>query len=540
MYQSENAVVKPRYFLYARKSSEADDRQVQSIDDQINRLQEMANHLGLDIIDVLTESKSAKEPKIRPVFNEMMLRIDKGDADAILCWQYNRLSRNPIDSAQISWFLQREVLKEVRTIDRTYLPSDNVLLLNIESGSANQFIIDLRKNTKRGIRGKIERGGFPGVPPLGYKNDVINKTIVKDAERFMVMRKCWDMLLEGGHTVSEIMEIAHTKFALTTPKRKRRGGNPIGQATWYRIFHNPFYTGLFQYDGKTYKGNHVPMITMEEYEQVQAILGNKNQIRPKTHEFAFTGLIRCGDCGCMVTAQEKQKLIKSTGKQAKYVYYRCTRRKQGIKCKEPSITLPLLEKQILGEIERFTIPEEFKDWALSEMREQHEAEVALRNGSRYVNEKRYVEIQQKIDTLTDLRLKDLLTDVEYASRKIILQKELIIAKERLDENHNSAEEWLKKMEQAFDFVTHARERFIKGGLKEKRIILQTLGQSFVLKDKVVTFERSEWINPISNHRNGIVKAAATLEPEAFVSTKSKNEALNLAFRSWGGQRGSNP
>ena len=84
---------KIQYFLYARKSSESEDRQVQSIDDQINRLKLLAQSLSLDIKQIYTESKSAKKPNNRPLFDEMMKRIEKGEAGGILCWQINRLSR---------------------------------------------------------------------------------------------------------------------------------------------------------------------------------------------------------------------------------------------------------------------------------------------------------------------------------------------------------------------------------------------------------------------------------------------------------------
>src|SRR3989338_5405247 len=182
---------KIKYFIYSRKSSESEDRQVQSIDDQINRLKKIASDLNLDIKKTYIEAKSAKKPNNRPIFDEMMERIERGDANGILCWQINRLSRNPIDSGRISWLLQRGVLKSIQTIDRQYLPEDNVLLFSVESGMANQFIIDLRKNTMRGMESKLQKGWQPALARLGYLNDQLNKTIVKDPERFDQIRQMW-------------------------------------------------------------------------------------------------------------------------------------------------------------------------------------------------------------------------------------------------------------------------------------------------------------------------------------------------------------
>jgi len=155
MKQDTNKI---KYFLYARKSSESEDRQVQSIDDQVNRLKKLANDLNLDIKKTYTEAKSAKKPNDRPVFDEMIRRIENGEADGILCWHLNRLSRNPIDSGKLSWLLQQKILKSIQTIERQYLPDDNVLLFNVESGMANQYILDLSRDTKRGMLKKLNAG----------------------------------------------------------------------------------------------------------------------------------------------------------------------------------------------------------------------------------------------------------------------------------------------------------------------------------------------------------------------------------------------
>jgi len=264
-------------YIYARKSSESEDRQVQSIEDQVNRLKELANSLGITIKDVLTEAKSAKKPYCRPVFDDMLKRIEKGEADGILCWQINRLSRNPIDSGTISWMLQQGIIKCIQTIDRQYLPDDNVLLFNVESGMANQFIIDLRKNSKRGMEGKADRGWLPSRAPMGYLNDKLEHIIIEDKDRFDLVRKMWDMMLTGNYTPPKILRIANDKWGFRTPKTKRSGGGELANSMIYKIFTNIFYTGMFEWAGKLYKGNHKPMISLEEFDRVQAIMGRNGK-----------------------------------------------------------------------------------------------------------------------------------------------------------------------------------------------------------------------------------------------------------------------
>ena len=194
-----------KYVMYARKSSESEDRQVQSIDDQIKRLKNLASEKNLKIVKVYTESKSAGTPNARPLFEEMMNGIENGKYNAILTWQINRLSRNPIDSARIQWLLQCGVIKLIQTIDRAYYPDDSVLLIGVESSMANQYLLDLSKNVKRGMESKRQKGVYPHLAPIGYLNDKANHTIVKDPDKFDMVRKMWELILSGDHTRNQIL-----------------------------------------------------------------------------------------------------------------------------------------------------------------------------------------------------------------------------------------------------------------------------------------------------------------------------------------------
>jgi len=127
-----NTQNKIKYFLYCRKSSEDKERQVLSLDSQISEMKRLAGNLGLDITQTITESKSAKKPDNRPLFNDIIDSIKENEDDqkyGILCWKIDRLSRNPIDSATIQWLLQQGKLQVIQTMERQYLPSDNVYSL---------------------------------------------------------------------------------------------------------------------------------------------------------------------------------------------------------------------------------------------------------------------------------------------------------------------------------------------------------------------------------------------------------------------------
>lgn len=523
------------YFLYARKSSESEDRQVQSIKDQTNRLQELAKNLGISIKEVLTEAKTAKKPHCRPVFTDMLERIEKGEAQGILCWQINRLSRNPIDSGKISWMLQQNILQSIQTIDRQYLPDDNVLLFNVESGMANQFIIDLRKTSRRGMEGKAERGWSPTKAPLGYKNDKLEHIIIEDPERFHLVRKMWDMMLTGNYNPQKIREIANNEWGFRTPKYKRRGGNEIASSVIYRMFTNIFYTGLFKWSGKIHQGNHKPMITTEEYDRVQVLLGKKGKPRAQTHEFAYTGLMRCSICDSMYTASKKTKIVKSTGGLKDYIYYHCTRKKKGIKCTQNKpLTLKQVEEQIDIQLEKVTIHPKFRQWALKKLNRKNDKEIEDRTKIYETQQKSLNDTQRELDNLTKMRYRELIDDETFIRERDELQNKLSKIKINLSETENRAEKWLELTERTFNFACYARKEFLFGDLKKKREIFSALGQNFIVKDQRIIMKPNEWLTPIIKNYSAIKSEYKRLELAKNLSDKEKDKRIAHLFTIKGG------
>ncbi|MFA7170185.1 MAG: recombinase family protein, partial [Candidatus Paceibacterota bacterium] len=534
MNQPKNKI---KYFIYARKSSESEDRQIQSIDDQTNRLKKLARDLDLDIKQIYTEAKSAKKPDNRPIFDKMLERIENGEAGGILCWQINRLSRNPIDSGKLSWLLQKGVLKSIQTMDRQYVPEDNVLLFSVESGVANQYILDLSKNTKRGMLCKLEKGWQTGVAPLGYLNDKENKTIIKDPERFNLVRKMWDLMLTGNYTPPKILETANTEWGFRTRKTKRVGGKELSRSGIYKIFTSLFYTGTFENKGVQYAGKHDRMVTFEEYDRVQMLLGRKGKPRPISHEFAFTGSIRCSFCGCLYTAETKKKIIKKTGEVKEYTYYHCTRRSKKIKCDQrKSIPSDQLEIAIEKEIEKYTILPEFLEWALEGINRKNDTEIEDRTKVYEMQHTNLIETQKELDELTKMRYRQLIDDETFIREKNTLQNKLAQMKNGLRETETRADSWLELTEKTFNFATYARKAFLmaegKGRLELKKEILMALGKTPIIKDNTLVIEPNEWFAPINNEYPALEIEYLRLEPTKTPMNKTKTEALASVRAHW--------
>jgi len=311
-----------RYVLYARKSSESEERQVQSIDDQLRVLRELAQARSLTVVHEITESKSAKAPGQRPGFDRLIALIERGEADAILCWQVNRLTRNPIDAGKLSWLLQNGVLRSIQTPDKQYLPSDNVLLFSIETGTATQYILDLKKNVARGTNTKLAAGWSPHRAPEGYCNNLYDKTIEADGERFLLLQRAWKLVASGTQTPAQVLRLLNDEWGYRTRPTHRGGNRPLSRSAGFRIFTSIFYAGYFRHGGQLYRGKHPVMVTLSEYEEARQRIGvSSGKAHVQKHTLAYAGLMRCGTCGLGITA-ERQAGRHGRGD---FIYYHCAK-----------------------------------------------------------------------------------------------------------------------------------------------------------------------------------------------------------------------
>lgn len=494
-----------KFFIYCRKSSEDANRQIQSIDDQEKVLVELAKSKGIKDYEVLRESASAKSPG-RPIFNTMLDALMNKKADGIMCWKLDRLARNPVDGGSINWMLQQGLIKNIITPEREYMPGDNVLMMSVEFGMANQFILDLSRNTKRGMKSKCEKGWFPGVAPLGYLNNKYcekgEKYIVKDLDRWNLTRKLWDLMLSGTYSVPRILDIASTELGLKSIKRRNSGGKMLSRSGLYKLFTNPFYYGEFEFDGEFYAGSHEPMISRAEFERVQSLLGNKGRRSKISNNFAFTGLLRCADCGCFITAEKKLKYIKSDASVKTYVYYHCTKKRRDFKCIQKSVEEKELTMQISEWLGSLKFNEKILEWTLKYLHLVSKNEEQVRDEARTNLQKRLEEVSKQLDNL--LRLKicsentsgELLSDEEFKLQKRALVSEQLSIVEQVKSLHENQSKWIDTAEKTFSFAAHAKEWFENGNFEKKKEILLALGSNFYLKDGKLDIEAKEYVKPI--------------------------------------------
>ena len=464
------------YFLYARKSTDTEDKQVLSIEAQLIELRALARREGLEIVEEFIEKKSAKKPG-RLVFEDMVRRVEKGEASGIICWKIDRLSRNPVDSGRVSWLLQQGTIAKIVTHDREYLPHDNVLLMSVEFGMANQYIRDLSVNVTRGLKQKARMGIYPSTAPLGYLNDPRTKTIVVDKKKVSSIKKAFELYAERKSRYEDIANFLFERGIKTGSTRgwTKGGGKPLKKDQIAFLLSNPFYYGHFRYAGEMYEGKHMPLISKKLFDQVQKVLkarSNKNR-PPENKPQAYCGLLSCGECGCSITAEVHTK---KSGKS--YTYYRCTKKKG--ECSQAYLREEVLNEELSDLLERFHLP---KEWAeeMNKLADQDEHETTnTTTASVQAMRATIVEIDNKVARLTDLFVEQDIERDEYLSRK----NELMSKKKSLQENilrlERNSTHWLEPMRewihtaQTLDEIAQSEDLSLKKILPPKNLRLEPL------------------------------------------------------------------
>lgn len=488
------------YFIYVRKSLEAEDRQVQSIEDQLTRLREIAAARGLKVAREFQEAKSARKPNNRPVFSDMVAAVRRGEANGLLCWQLNRLSRNPVESGELAWLLQSGAIRSIITADREHKSEDNALILSVETGMANQFVLELSRNVKRGIQGKLDRGELPGKAPVGYLNDPLKKMVVPDPDRFDTIREMWKLMLTGNYSVAQLVRRLNDDWGFTTPKRARSGGTPLATSAAYKLFANPFYAGLILRGGRTYVGKQTPMITVEEYDRVQSLLGKRDVPRPSKHVFTFSRLFRCAECECIVTAEHRTKYIKSKATNHFYTYYHCTRRKRQVDCSQRAcLTEDELTRRLVRALHKFSVPKAFCDWTVRVLKDEASLDQARaeRETDRLAAER--MAVQGQLSRLTDLRVRDLIDDAEFVSQRQSLHGHL----SRLDitsKEVNRPGRTIEALEKAFENVADISRRFGKAMMEQQRNYLREVSSNRRILHGNPRLQPVPWLLPIVKYR----------------------------------------
>ncbi len=464
-----------KYVLYARKSTDEDDRQILSIESQLAELKEFAAKEKLEIAASLCEAKTAKEPG-RMKFGEMLLLIEQGKADGILSWHPDRLARNPIDGGRIIYLVDTGKIKSLKFPSFWFEDTpQGKFMLNIAFGQSKYFIDNLSENVKRGLRQKLRNGVYPGWAPIGYLNEPKYHGIIIDPVKHKLIRKLFEVYATGEYTL-ETLTSKFNDLGLTSVRDKA-----LHLSMVHRILRSPFYYGLFKYKGETYQGKHEPIITKKLFDQVQEVMryrGKKRKII--RHGFVFTGFLKCS-CGCSITAETKKG----------HVYYRCTKKKGS--CAEKYIREEKLAEQFKNTLQKVSLPDDWADNMLNELDKEKitaaQSSVALAKNA----EAEIIKTEIRLDNLLNDRIDGIIEKADYVNKKNSLIKEKLDFQDKIKEIKDKGNNWLEPMR---DFILRSRlakKTADEGDLSELKAFLKNIGSNFILQGGKFEFlAQFEW------------------------------------------------
>ena len=319
---------KLKYVLYARKSSEEESAQEKSLPNQIEDCKRFAEANGLNVVDIITEQKSAKMSFNRPKFTQMLKDIQKGKYDAILTWHPDRLARNSLESGMLIDMIDNGIIKDIKMPTTAFENNaSGKLLLNILFAISKQYSEHLSESVLGAHKKNIKRGVSSGTPKWGYKRNIANGQYEPD-ENYKYIKKGWQMRLNDA-TLNEVLNYwkSHKVHRMTRISRKNKIIRPIyldNKATVSTIFRDPFYYGKLIQAGEEINlqdyYDFEPMVTEEEYGKVQALSRVRTQTTPtgKGKVFLpFRGLVVCGFCRKPMTPGASGR------KNEKKLYFEC-------------------------------------------------------------------------------------------------------------------------------------------------------------------------------------------------------------------------
>ena len=425
------------FFLYARKSTDEDDRQMLSIESQLDELRELARKEGVRIVREFVESMSAKSPG-RPVFDNMIKEIERGHAEGIISWHPDRLARNAVDGGRIVHLLSVGQLKGLKfpTFWFENTPQGK-FMLNIAFGQSQYYVENLTENVWRGIRQKLRRGEYPSRAPVGYLNETKTHTVIVDEAKAPLVRRLFESYATDKYSASDLCELAKD-WGLTSIN-----GMAIRPNRMSTLLTDPFYVGMFRYRAETYEGAHAAIVPNSLFEQVQRI--HKRRAGPeherRSDNYPFLGLFGCGVCGGAITAESQKG----------HTYYRCTK-KMGRPCHLKCIREEPFADALKLKTRAVSLPDDgaaavtaiFDQWATDE---QTESAAALNR-----EQTRLADLEARLNRLLDVYLEGSLTRDEYAARKEQMLRDKADAKEKIGQIQTRGAIWL---EPSREFVKRA-------------------------------------------------------------------------------------
>jgi DNA invertase Pin-like site-specific DNA recombinase len=474
-----------KYFIYCRKSSEEDSRQTQSLDTQQRILLDLASNLNLEIVDIIKESKSARSDQNRPLFTNMLDRITKGDADAVLVVHTDRLARNFIDAGFIIKFIEQGVLKEVRTPTSVFNNVPSLMYMGFDFVFASHYSRDLSVKVKAGNESKLLKGEYPSYAPIGYINIKPGNGIEPDPIRAPFIKRAFELFSTRDYSAKTLSRKLYEEGF------RSRNGKKEHASQIHRMLINPEYYGVIRRKGKLYTGKHRPLISKSLFDQAQEIFLDKSRPKKQTYDFIFRDFLVCENCGCKVTAGISK---------GKYIYYRCTNGKGSCDQHKKYWSTDKVKTEFQEFFSNFTLDPKRAGESFELYKKKMLEEFGQKTNSNVAIEEQIRNLKTKLLRLEDMYIDGKISTDRFDERKTEIQNELVQLKViKKQQNKREVGTTLELVEEVKNKAVQLSFLFEHGddGVK-KDLMRSLLWKSNFLDGKITSTRLTKLWKPLEN------------------------------------------
>ena len=443
--------------IYARVSSKEQDREGFSIPSQLKLLREYALKNGFEIEKEFTDSESAKSAG-RQAFNEMLTLLrSKKDVRTLLVEKTDRLYRNFPDYVRLEELdVIVHLVKEGETISKDSM-SHAKFIHGIKLLMAKNYIDNLSEEVKKGFLEKAEQGLWPHRAPVGYSNDTNSHTIFPDPIKSEIIHELFVRYSTGNYSLQSLSDIAKQSGLFS------RNSQVVNKAGIHRILKNSIYCGEFNWKGKRYIGKHEQIVSKSLFDDVQRLLSAGRPNGQVRRQFPFTGLVKCGLCGCSMTAEIKK---------GKYIYYRCTQFKG--KCGNTYIRQEKLDDLFAEIVGRVKVHPSVVDDIRMALLESQKDRAAFQTKSLEALSKREKHLQKLIDTAYEDKLLGVISIDLWKRKSEDWQSELVDISHKIREFKGANVDYYQTGVGILELANTAYGKYLKQEYSEKRRLLQSL------------------------------------------------------------------
>ena len=282
----------------------------------------------------------------RPGLSELLEHIKQNKVDVVVTTKMDRLTRNIKDFWTLYEIMQEHDCQFVcATQELNSTTAHGLFFINILMSFAEFELETIRERTRAKMLSQAEEGLWHGGrPPFGYDRHKQRKALlIPHKVEAAVVKKIFDMFVELGSPAAVAKEI--NKMGYRT-KSKHQAKFSKWSITY--ILSNPLYIGKATFGGQSFEGKHKALIPVNRFNHVQKMLEKNKQTRTgptqNKYNFRLRGILKCGDCGSMMTP--------SPAKSGKYLYYRCTKVSKYSKdeCKVRKIGARAIEDAVVNKL----------------------------------------------------------------------------------------------------------------------------------------------------------------------------------------------